>query len=291
MDGSGIGNIPNSVNLFRGDVNLPLELISLPGRGDLDVRVAIMYQSNIQNLVDTWNLEAPTGILGLGWNMPYEMIAIDNKTTGSSYDDEYYLVSGGGANRLYQKGVTADGAWNFETEDYKPWDIRYYPREERWEIVKENGVKQIYGGKKDNLPENNPYIQWGVKWGGRNGNWIDSSIITSGQEPFALAWNLAEIRNPWGEKVTFEYEVDLEPIGIGGINYTRACYLKQITALDGRTVTFVYKEKQYDAQVREYQIPHEYSGQSNLYAYQDRRVSARKILSKCASPVTLPPAH
>ncbi|MDJ0600302.1 MAG: hypothetical protein QNJ37_15855 [Crocosphaera sp.] len=81
MDGGGIGSIPNAVNLFRGDVNLPLELISLPGRGDLDVKVAIMYQSNIQTLVDTWNLEAPTGLLGLGWNMPYEMIAIDNKNT------------------------------------------------------------------------------------------------------------------------------------------------------------------------------------------------------------------
>ncbi len=270
MDGGGIGSIPNAVNLFRGDVNLPLELISLPGRGDLDVKVAIMYQSNIQNLVDTWNLEASTGILGLGWNMPYEMIAIDNKTTGSTYDDQYYLVSGGGANRLHQDGVTEDGAWNFETEDYQPWDIRYYPQEERWVIIKENGVKQVYGGKQDNFPENNPYIQWGVKWGGRNGNWIDSTINTSGQEQFAQAWNLAEIQNTWGEKVTFNYEVDLEQIGIGGYQYTRNTYLKQITSLDARTVTFNYKDKQYDEQIREYQIPHQYTGQSNRHAYQDR---------------------
>ena len=270
MEGGGIGNIPNSVNLFRGDVNLPLELITLPGRGDLDVKVAIMYQSNIQNLVDTWNLEAPTGILGLGWNMPYEMIAIDNKNTGSTYDDQYYLVSGGSANRLHQDDVTKDGAWNFETEDYKPWDIRYYPKEEKWVIIKENGLKQIYGGKKDKLPENNSYIQWGIKWDGRNGNWIGSTTNTSGQEPFALAWNLAEIENTWGDKVTFSYEVDLEEIGIGGYTYTRACYLKQITAIDGRTVTFVYEEKQYDDKVREYQIPHQYTGSSNLHAYQDK---------------------
>ncbi|MDJ0534482.1 MAG: polymorphic toxin-type HINT domain-containing protein [Xenococcaceae cyanobacterium MO_207.B15] len=275
-DGGGMGSIPNAVNLFRGDVNLPLELISLPGRGDLDVKVAIMYQSNIQNLVDTWNLEAPTGILGLGWNIPYEMIAIDNKNTGSSYDDEYYLVSGGSANRLHQDGVNLASdtvtieSWNFQTDDYKPWDIRYYPKEEKWVIIKENGVKQIYGGKKDNLPENNPYIQWGIKWGGANGNWIDSTTNTSGQEPFALAWNLAEIENTWGEKVTFSYEVDLKEIGSGGYQYTQATYLKQITALDGRTVTFNYKDKQYDDKVREYQIPHQYPGQSNLHAYQDR---------------------
>ncbi|NEN95448.1 MAG: hypothetical protein F6K50_07890 [Moorea sp. SIO3I7] len=276
MDGSGIGTIPNSVNLFRGDVNLPLELISLPGRGDLDVKVAIMYQSNIQNLVDTWNLESPTGILGLGWNMPYEMIAIDNKNTGSSYDNEYYLVSGGSANRLYQDGVNlaSDGvsieSWNFETEDYKPWDIRYYPNKEKWVIIKENGVKQTYGGNTSQPADKNPYIQWGVKWGGRNGNWIGSTTNTSGQEPFVLAWNLAEIQNTWGEKVTFSYEVDLKEIGIGGYKYTQATYLKQITALDGRTVNFVYQPKQYDDQIREYQIPHEDSGQSNRHAYQDR---------------------
>lgn len=270
MDGGGIGNIPNAVNLFRDDVNLPLELISLPGRGDLDVKVAIMYQSNIQNLVDTWNLEAPTGILGLGWNMPYEMIAIDNKNTGSTYDDQYYLVSGGSANRLYQDGVTEDGAWNFETEDYKPWDIRYYPKDEKWVLIKENGVKQTYGGKKDNLPENNPYIQWGIKWGGSNGNWIGSTTNTSGQEPIVLAWNLAQIENTWGEKVTFSYEVVLQEIGSDGYKYTQATYLKQITALDGRTVNFIYQEKQYDDKVKEYQIPHQSTEQSNLHAYQDK---------------------
>ncbi|NET24832.1 RHS repeat domain-containing protein [Okeania sp. SIO1I7] len=268
MDGGGIGNIPNAVNLFRGDVNLPLELISLPGRGDLDVKVVIIYQSNIQNLVDTWNLEAPTGILGLGWSMPYEMIAIDNRNTGAIYDNRYYLVSGGSANRLYQDGVAQDGAWNFETEDYKPWDIRYYRDEEKWVIIKENGIKQIYGGKTDNLQKNNPYIQWAIKWGYRNGNWIDSTTNIVGQEPFALGWNLAEIQNTWGEKVTFSYEVDSKKIGSGSYEYTQAPYLKKITALDGRTITFNYENKQYDNQIREYQIPHEPSG--NVYAYQDR---------------------
>ncbi|MEB3340093.1 hypothetical protein [Okeania sp.] len=269
MDGEGIGNIPNAVNLFRGDVNLPLDLISLPGRGDLDVKVTIIYQSNIQNLVDTWNVEAPTGILGLGWSMPYEMIAIDNRNTGSIYDNRYYLVSGGSANRLYQDGIAQDGAWNFETEDYKPWDIKYYPKEEKWVIIKENGIKQIYGGKKDSFPENNQYIQWGVKWGGNNGNWIDSTTNISGQESFALGWNLAEIQNTWGEKVTFSYEVvDAKEIGRGGYEYTQAPYLTKITALDGRTITFNYEDKQYDNQIKEYQIPHESS--SNIHAYQDK---------------------
>jgi len=270
MDGSGLGNISNSVNMFRGDVNFPLELISLPGRGGLDVKVAIMYDGMVKNQVDTWNLQAATGILGLGWAMPYETIAIDNKGTGEIYDDEYYLVSGGGANRLYQDGVAEDGAWIFETGDYKPWDIRYYPKEQRWTIVKENGVVQTYGGNTNQLPDQNSYIQWGVKWGGSSGDWIGSSTITLGQKQFAQSWNLAEIRNTWGETVVLEYEADLEEIGRGGLKYTRACYLKRIKALDGRVVNFVYKDKEYNERVREYQIPHQASGANKTNAYQDR---------------------
>lgn len=228
----GIGDISKSINLFRGDVNLPLELISLPGRGDLDVKITLMYQSNIHNEVDIWNLEAPTGILGLGWTLPYEMITINNKGTAEIFDDEYYLVSGGTACRLYKSNIAEDGAWCYETEDYKPWIIRYYKEAERWVIIKENGVMQSYGGNKECHVENG-HIQWGVKWGGRNGNWIDSSTNLSGQEPFPLAWNLAEICNTWGEKVLFEYEMDCERIGISGCSYTKACYLKRITALDG----------------------------------------------------------
>ena len=72
---------------MRCQSNLPLELISLPGRSDLDVKVAITYQNNIQNMVDTWNMEVPTGLLGLGWNMSYEIIAIDNRNTGANYND------------------------------------------------------------------------------------------------------------------------------------------------------------------------------------------------------------
>jgi hypothetical protein len=52
------GALGNSVNLFTGDVNLPLNLVTLPGRNGLDVGVNIAYSSNIQNQVDTWNVEA-----------------------------------------------------------------------------------------------------------------------------------------------------------------------------------------------------------------------------------------
>ncbi|MGH7454032.1 MAG: DUF6531 domain-containing protein, partial [bacterium] len=99
-----LGAIGNSVNLFTGDVALPLNLVSLPGRNGLDVSVTISYNSNVQNIADIRNLEAPTGILGLGWSLDYEKIVVDHKGTGSRNDDDFYLVAGGVSNLLVRTG-------------------------------------------------------------------------------------------------------------------------------------------------------------------------------------------
>src|ERR1700755_3661187 len=65
-----LGSLSNSVNLLTGDLNLPMNLVSMPGRNGLGIDVSITYSSaNIENVVDTWNLDAPTGTLGLGWSM------------------------------------------------------------------------------------------------------------------------------------------------------------------------------------------------------------------------------
>ena len=52
-----------SVNLFREDVNHSQTLLTLFGRSELATCVAILYQSNVQQLVPRRNLEAPTGVL------------------------------------------------------------------------------------------------------------------------------------------------------------------------------------------------------------------------------------
>ena len=39
----------DSVNLFRGDVNLSLDLVSLKGRNGLDFKVTASYGSNVKN--------------------------------------------------------------------------------------------------------------------------------------------------------------------------------------------------------------------------------------------------
>lgn len=247
-----IGNVQNSVNLFTGDVALPVNLLTLPGRGGLDVDVSISYSSDVDEIVGTWNREAPTGILGLGWNMSIPKIVADTKQTGTRLDDDFYLVEGGTSNLLVRtlSGTTViSGAtvpyYEYEARNYQPWKIRFYYNGSdilggvvgnKWEIIHEDGTRYIYGD--ENSGRNT--IQYTVRWS----NWIGNSSRTSGQLQLATVWNLSEIINVWGDKVTFEYDnVDQFVGSSSGKKHTEASYLKQITDVVGRKIQFVYSDK------------------------------------------------
>ncbi|MEG7406330.1 hypothetical protein, partial [Serratia marcescens] len=77
----------DSVNLFRGDVNLSLDLVALTGRNQLDVKVTAFYGSNIKNEIYQSNVSAPTGIMGLGWQLPFERIEVDHRDNATPGDN------------------------------------------------------------------------------------------------------------------------------------------------------------------------------------------------------------
>ena len=111
LDPGGNGEVANSVNLFRGDLNLPLNLVTLPGRNGLNVAVSIMYRSDVKGSVNTWNRDAPTGVVGLGWSLPLDAIVAEVNGSGTRDDTDYYYVQGEGTNQLrrspyrWQRGV------------------------------------------------------------------------------------------------------------------------------------------------------------------------------------------
>jgi len=243
-----LGSVANSVNLFTGDLTLPISLVSIPGKEGLDVNVGIVYNSSVQNVVDTWNLDAPTGILGLGWNMDVPKIVVDHKNTGTREDDTFFLVEGGTSNRLIRTGSGSDGIGLFNTyqaKNYQFWQIKFYyePMDygqsgsgaNKWVIVRENGFKYVYGDKNSGRST----IQYVVRWG----NWVGNSSQTLGQSQMASAWNLSEVNNLWGEKVTFEYNNIEQSLGYLGQKQTEASYLKQIVDPVGRKVQFYYNNK------------------------------------------------
>lgn len=249
-DISGVAS--NSVNLFTGDVALPLSLVSLSGHNGLDVNVSISYNSNVKDKVGTWNLNAPTGILGLGWSMDIPRIVADHKQTGTRMDDTYYLIEGGTSNRLIRttSGTDEGGSYYvYETKNFHFWKIKYYydisemygstsygDGPNKWEIIKEDGTRYVYGDK--NSGRNT--LQYTVRWG----NWIGNSAQTQGQSQLVHAWNLSEIVNLWGQKILFEYNNIEQFVGTSsGEKHTEASYLKKITGTDGKSVVFVYGDK------------------------------------------------
>ncbi|MFV1883202.1 MAG: RHS repeat-associated core domain-containing protein [Balneola sp.] len=251
----------NSVNLYSGDVNLPINLLTVTGRGGLSANVSAFYNSNIQNQRDIWALEAPTSILGLGWSMDYDKIVVDHKNTGTIHDDDFYLVSGGSSNELIMTS-SSGGVRTFETKNYQFWKITYTKNSttEEWEIVKEDGTKFVYGGSFQTTnglkSSTGNVIQWGVKWG----NWIGSSMRTSGQSQHAIAWNLSKVENTWGDAISYEYLAIEEEVGRFGEpdavepkTHTKASYLKKIKTPEGKEVEFFYGDKHPD----EYIDPHQ----------------------------------
>lgn len=106
MDGSSQGSLASAVNLFRGDVNLSQTLFTLPGRAQgntLDVAVTVQYQSNVKHSATTWNAEAPTGVLGLGWGLPLTWIEAADGGSPVAATRSYTLFDNGSPNGLYEQ--------------------------------------------------------------------------------------------------------------------------------------------------------------------------------------------
>ena len=257
-----LGALENSVNLFTGQVAFPMSLVSLPDASGLGISVAIQYNSSgVSKQATTWNVEAPTGILGLGWSLELPRIVVDHKQTGTRHDDKFFVVEAGQSIPLV---CIKSGS---SRREYKPvkdafWKVAYYPYSEKWEIIKEDGTKFIYG---DENSERNT-VQWMVKWG----NWIGSSTQPSGQQQMAYVWNLSEVENLWGQKLTYTYDPVEEYVAqdIDNLStekkHTKASYLKKITTPSGKSVEFIYGEKL----PREYQDPH--TEQAEPDAYQEK---------------------
>lgn len=264
-----VGQIKDSVNLFTGTANIPINIASLPGRKGLDVNIGIMYSSNVKAAVQNWNLTHPTGITGLGWDMSFDRIIVNKAGSGTPTSDSYFLLSNGSGNMLVQDGFIPASPANvltFQTRNYEFWNIKYDPAAEKWTIIKEDGTIFVYGDK--NSGRNT--LQYGVSFG----NWMGSSSLTNGQEQYVTSWNLSEIQNVWGEKVSYEYDNVQFKVGSGsGLEYTQASYLKKITDSYNRTIIFNYGEK-YGARnpgsnnVIEYQAAHTQQPSPNGYQEQ-----------------------
>ena len=147
LKGDNIGAFANSVNLLTGELAVPLNLVSIPGRAGIGINISVNYNStNIENIVNLWNQDSPTGTLGLGWSLQTPLIFVDNKQTGTREDDEFYLSEGGASIKMICVG-NSSGVRTYKTKSFSNWIIKFTAGVERWEITKDDGTKYAYGGE------------------------------------------------------------------------------------------------------------------------------------------------
>lgn len=280
-----VGSLENSVNLFTGDVEFPMTLISNMANGGIQMRVGVSYNSDVNLQTQTWNRESPTSVVGLGWSMNIPKIVVDNKETGTRKDDEFFLVEGGSTPLIYNHSVLGAVTHNnvqynakiYKTTAHNNWDIYYVEELEYWEIVRDDGTILIYGDK-----INHPTaVEWVVHWD----NWIGNSAVTTGQSRQAMVWNLAEVSDLWGNYLTYTYDKVEQRVsaGSGGMYHTEASYLSDIEDGIGNRIELTYAEKNN----YEYYEPHteiNYNASTNVAepdGYQERY--ERKYLSELRS--------
>ncbi|HEY1351888.1 MAG TPA: hypothetical protein VGF67_19895, partial [Ktedonobacteraceae bacterium] len=255
LDANSLGDVANSVNLFRGDVNFPFKLVELLGRNGLNVVVSAFYGSNVHNEVETWNQDAPTGVLGVGWSIPFQRIVVDGQQAGSNRNADFYLVAEGASTRLYPLGESR-GVAHFQLRTSPFWKIEYFRDDQYWVLTGEDGNRYIYGRFPASASDG---LQFGVRWG----NWIGSSTQSQAQA-FPSAWNLVRTENPYGDRLLFQYEQTLVPLGKSGAAYTRSCRLKRIVDTYDQQIILNYEEKE----PFEIQLPHIPPRPGDLDAYQ-----------------------
>ncbi len=237
----------NGISQFTGQVQFSLPIVSIGGKGALSYSLNAGYSSLVYNNVSTWNREAPTSVLGLGWSLESQRIVADHKNTVNRDDDDFYFVGGGGQMELIYDGM--DGSsWKFYTKPYQFWKIRYNPSIEQWTVTKEDGTRLLFGG---NVPRKTIQYMVGVR------DWIGNTNQSSGGALVAHTWDLSQIVDLFDDAITFEYIHDVG--GLAGMSHTRASYLHRITNTIGEAVVLLYQQKMYAQNlpgIREYQDPH-----------------------------------
>lgn len=236
-----------SVDLSTGKLAFPFDLISLPGDGGLDIKLTAVYSSaDIVELAGTWNDDAPTGPLGLGWALPETTIRSERYGTGVDAAHSFLLTHDG---RSYPLRLTLSTTSTERVELYEPeggpfWRLTYFPGRWRWSLVLETGVELRLGGIIDH-PDGyvmgcGDSIEFDFSWNG----WTGASAQANGRGSQPIVWHVEEVVGPQLQKLNYSYEQDrLFPPEGKHIYRTQSCRLARVYAAGGHEARLIYGKK------------------------------------------------
>lgn len=237
-----LDQLNEAIDSATGALRLTVPLATLPDTAGPPFALAAAYASPTPGAIYRWNLDAPTGVLGLGWTLNVMRI-FALQSVGSAAPAAYFLDTGTAVIPLLRLATQVDGTQTFGRFDGAFWSIRYDPDAQRWLLIDENGVRFIFGNV-GTLNTVDTQVAWST--------WSGASILVPGQSSVATVWRLAQIQDLWGNTTDLDYVRTLSTVGAGIDTYTQAAYLSAVTGAGGGRLVLNYQDKT----ANEYQPAH-----------------------------------
>lgn len=262
--------LSNAISPYDGVVSFPVMAGSVSAPG-MEETLSLTYASNVQQEAVTWNLDAPTGVAGLGWSLNLSFIAQLPARSVDESQRRLVMVVRGQRSPLVRTGTASDGALLYASTIFLPWKIRFYANDERWVITTEFGETLTLGDRRSGRQTVGERVIWG--------NWCGPSGSTSGQGQTTALWMLSERKSQFGQGFDFTYDMTTVPVGDAqGASFMQAVYLSRVTSTTGASLRLTYGDKQVGV---EYVVPHSNPAPPNAYQSSYQTIFLEKVESYC----------
>ena len=243
-------------SLFTGNAAFQVPLVQMGA-----VELALQYNSNVRRQVRTDNRLAPSGWIGVGWNLTLGSIIGEIGGTADTSDDRYRYVDANGSTDIIR--LTSG---EYVLQQYRPWKITrsiVSGLVGGWTIVKEDGTIMRFGNYRQasgtfSVSLDSTYAtRCYLGFSGVVENPPASLYSTATLIPYQ--WDLTEIRSIGGSRTSIMYQQITAPLSVGGstssLSYTRESHPWKITNNQGGEIEFVLGNLNAD----------EYDGPSQTY--------------------------
>ncbi|XP_062543381.1 uncharacterized protein LOC134210946 [Armigeres subalbatus] len=217
--------ITDSVDRDTGKPRFQLPLIDLSEEVSL-LKLALRYDGNSK----------ASDILGVGWSLPPNFIALDHQNSVFPEDEKHYVVIQGVPQQLVSdSGHSIEGLYWFNgMKNESDIHIRHSTDHERWEI-KSKGIKQVFGRtEKSGTGAINLDLIWE--------NWRGKGNSSTGLRNLVTGWYLAEVSDDDGNSIYYRYDSVDDTVPTGN-KYTQEVYLKAISDNNGNELILNYSNK------------------------------------------------
>lgn len=267
------------VDFLTGKVFFSVDLAALKAPNGWGESLQLQYSTlGLVDAVQTWNLDKPTGIVGLGWELAPPCVY---RTGHGSITDTFWFNQAPLVCKSRQGNESLGWVLEFETTSSSLYRILYHSATETWTVYDPQGVTYVFGGLESDTSCNT--IEWGVRWlscdGQAPATWVGTSTETSGARAYPVVWRLRTQYNAYNQRIDYRYKAVTRSIGSDqeGPRYTVACYLAEVDMPSYGSIHLFYNDKH----PWEYPTPRGRQGSgasSSSNAYQDRATT--KYLSR-----------